>query len=118
MEGRYNIIIEAPRRKEKGTVIFIVKGNTLSGTISAMGLTSKFYNGKIDGDKFEFTGEVRFLFKLIPYAVRGHIVGNNLHAEAKSSFGSFRISGEKYWGVKREEGRVKSESEEWKVKSE
>lgn len=97
MEGRYNIIIEAPRRREKGTVVFIVKGSTLSGTISAMGLTSKFYNGKVQGDSFEFSGEIKFLFKRITYVVKGHISGNKIFAEAKSSFGNFKVSGEKYW---------------------
>lgn len=96
MEGRYNIVIEAPRRKEPGTVIFMVKGNILRGTVTAMGITSRFSDGKIDGDEFEFSGEVKLLMKKTPYVVRGRVDGDVLTAVAYSKFGTFDVRGTKY----------------------
>lgn len=96
MEGRYNIVINTPGRKERGTAVIIVQGGRISGSASVKGYTTQFKDGRINGDEFEFSGEVKVLLKRIPYIVRGKVQGESLKGVIFSKYGTFDITGYKY----------------------
>ncbi len=95
MEGKYNISMQTHMGLEKGTIEFIVNGNSLSGTLIAKGVTSNFSGGTVDGNEFEFSGEFKKLIKKISYTAKGKVECNNLTAIVRSKFGNFTVRGTK-----------------------
>ena len=95
MNSTFKVALSTPMGVQEGSLILMDEGGTLSGSIRAMGNESPFRDGKMDGNKFEFSGVLRAGFLKFRYTARGTIEGNVLKGTASTGAGTFRISGTK-----------------------
>lgn len=93
MDGKYNIVLGTPMGNEKGIIQFKTNGASLSGSVYAKGTTNQFYSGKVDGDNFQFSGEMRIMMMKIRYSAQGVVKGKNLTGIVKTMYGNFSVNG-------------------------
>lgn len=73
--------------------MFVINGSFLIGVFEGMGFKSKFINGKINGDDFEFLGEIKMLLIKIYYFVKGILNNNKLIVFVNINYGIFFVIG-------------------------
>lgn len=95
MKSNYHLTLRLPAGLQKGTLTLIEQNGTLRGTVSAVGLTSRFKNGKINGNSFEFTGHLYTALFRLRYKADGTFDGDAIHLTATTNFGVYQISGAK-----------------------
>ncbi|EKQ56789.1 MULTISPECIES: hypothetical protein [unclassified Clostridium] len=89
----YNITMSTPFGIQKGRITLVITGNSLSGVLEGMGAKSEFYNGKISGNNFEFSGQARSLIARIQYHVKGTLSNEVISASINTNHGTFSASG-------------------------
>ncbi|WP_101698553.1 hypothetical protein [Clostridium minihomine] len=95
MNGNYRISLRTPLGVQNGIITFVNKEGALSGSIRAMGNVSFFRNGKIDGNRFEFSGILNAGLLNLKYTAQGVVDGEKLQVTAVTSYGTFLIVGTK-----------------------
>lgn len=95
MNGTYNVTLITPFGPKEGTIVFTDRNGVLSGYIHAMGDTSDFKSGKINGNAFEFSGILNAGFFNIKYTAKGTIERNALKGTVNTNLGTFQMSGVK-----------------------
>lgn len=93
MSGTYNVTLLTPIGPQSGSITFIEQNGILSGSIRAMGGTSYFENGKVEGNTFEFSGVLNVAFLHFKYNVKGKTEGNALSGTATTDSGTFQMRG-------------------------
>lgn len=93
MNGSFNVTLRTPIGPQKGVITFIDEKGLLSGSIRVMGINSPFRNGKMNGNSFEFSGNLNTGFIMIKYNAKGTIIGNTIKAIATTNSGTFQING-------------------------
>ncbi|OOM10708.1 hypothetical protein [Clostridium saccharobutylicum] len=89
----YNITMKTPFGTQNGRITFVINGSSLTGVLEGMGSKSKFINGKINGDDFEFSGEIKTLLIKIHYFAKGTLNNNKLTASVNTNHGIFSVTG-------------------------
>lgn len=95
MDGTYRISLRTPLGVQNGMLSLIQEEDALRGSIRAMGNANQFKNGKVNGNKFVFSGNLSMGFLNLNYTARGSVDGNKLNAMATTNLGTFPISGNK-----------------------
>lgn len=95
MNGTYDATLQTPIGPQSGDITFIDRNGILSGSIRAMGGTSYFENGKVNGNAFEFSGVLSAGFLHFRYTVKGTAEGNSFTGTAITDSGAYPIRGEK-----------------------
>lgn len=95
MNGNYRVSLRTPIGVQNGMITFVNKEGSLSGSIRTMGNVSFFKNGKINGNRFEFSGSLNVGLLNLRYTAKGVVEGSNLQATAATSYGTFQIVGTK-----------------------
>lgn len=95
MDGIYMSRIKTPMGEVNGKLILKVQGNSLSGTIEALGMKSDFTGGKVVQNKCQFSGVIRTMMGNISYEANGELKGNVLKVMAKTNMGNFEFTGER-----------------------
>lgn len=98
ISGTYEISMQIPKELETGKVTLRQSGGRLSGVLKAGDVVSSFSNGRVDGNRFEFSGIIHKLFFKIPFTARGEITGDKLTAVADTRHGTFNITGTRIEG--------------------
>jgi hypothetical protein len=93
MSGTYKVTLSTPFGPRSGLLQLIDDNGSLHGSIRAMGFTSPFSGGTVNGGNFEFSGVLNAGFGRIPYKASGTVTGSALTATAATKFGNLRISG-------------------------
>jgi len=93
MNGTYSITMQTPMGLEKGTITFAQDGEALSGSLNILRGSNAFSGGHIEGNAFEFSGEIKKLITKIPYTAKGTIEGDHLTAVADTKYGKLSIEG-------------------------
>jgi len=93
MNGTYNITMQTPMGMEKGTITFTQDGDSLSGSLNILRGSNAFSGGKIEGNEFIFSGEIKKLITKIPYSAKGTLEGDHLTAVADTKYGKLAIEG-------------------------
>jgi hypothetical protein len=93
MNGTYNITMQTPVGMEKGTITFSQDGDVLSGSMNILRSSNVFSDGKVEGNTFEFSGEIKKLITKIPFTAKGMIDGDLLTAVADTKYGNLTIKG-------------------------
>lgn len=93
MNGTYNITMQTPMGMEKGTITFTQDGDTLSGSLNILRGNNPFSGGKVEGNEFVFSGEIKKLITKIPYTAKGTLEGDLLTAVADTKYGKLAIKG-------------------------
>lgn len=91
VEGKYIGSVKTPMGVKKGVITLKVNGNTLSGTIEALGKVNFFNNGIVNGNKFSFNGILQIMFGKFEYKADGVVEGDTLKAVVRTSNGAMEI---------------------------
>ena len=78
---------------QQGRITFIIKDEYLTGALEGMGSKSKFNNGKINGNRFEFSGQIRTLITNMQYTAKGTLNKDMLSASVSTKYGVFSVTG-------------------------
>lgn len=85
--------MKTPFGIQQGRITFIINGESLTGVLEGMGAKSKFINGKIKDNNFEFSGEIKTFLARIQYSARGTLNNNMLSATVNTNYGNFSVAG-------------------------
>ena len=85
--------MKTPFGIQQGRITFIIKDKSLTGVLEGMGVKSKFNNGKINGNSFEFSGQIRNLIASIQYTAKGTLNNDMLSAAVNTKYGVFSVTG-------------------------
>lgn len=89
----YSVTMQTPFGTKQGRITFIINGEHLTGVLEGMGSESKFVDGKIYENNFEFSGEIKTLLVRIQYTAKGILSDNLLSASVSTNYGIFSVSG-------------------------
>lgn len=95
IDGKYNVVMQTPMGTMKGEVVLKTSGNSLSGFIKGMGVSSSFNNGTINNNEIKASGIIKTLFLSLNYTVTGRVDGKTLDLIANTNKGTFKIKGNK-----------------------
>jgi hypothetical protein len=93
INGTYKIAAASPMGKLEGIMVLRADGETLSGTLTAMGNTAKFLNGRADGDAFEFGIEAKTPMGPMKITVKGTVGEDKVSGSFITSFGQMPFEG-------------------------
>lgn len=93
MEGTYYAKVNTPRGIVDGKMILKQEGSKLSGTVQAMGMSTTFNNGYVNGNTCKFSGTIQTIIFNIRYEAIGVLEGNKLTLEIDTNKGKFKIEG-------------------------
>jgi hypothetical protein len=82
IDGTWDVSIKTPLMPLKGTFVLKTEGDALSGTSTTSFGTSSITNGKVDGNKFEFTVDSPTPFGPATLEVKCTVDGDKLTGEA------------------------------------
>jgi hypothetical protein len=85
--------MKTPFGIQQGRITFIINGESLTGVLEGMGAKSKFINGKINGNNFEFSGEIKTFLARIQYSAKGTLNDSMLIASVNTNHGTFSVTG-------------------------
>lgn len=91
--GNYAVSLKTPMGNESGTVTLNESDGKLTGALKALGSRNPITHGKVNGNRFEFSGSIRKMFMRIDYKASGVIEGDKLTATADTKYGQFAING-------------------------
>lgn len=95
MEGTYYAKVNTPKGIIDGKMILKQEGNKLSGTVQAMGLSTTFNNGYVNGNTCKFSGTIQAMIFNIRYEAIGTLVGDELTLDIATNKGEFKIVGKR-----------------------
>lgn len=95
MEEMYYGSIETPMGKMQGKVMFKTKGNDLEGYLEFKGIKNYFSKGKIENNRYTFSGNISYFLGKIRYEAIAKIENGKLEAVAITNLGKFSIQGKK-----------------------
>lgn len=85
--------MKTPFGIEQGKITFIINNESLRGILEGMGSKNEFYNGKIKGNNFEFSGQIRKFIVNIQYSAKGTLNNDMLSASVNTNYGVFSVTG-------------------------
>lgn len=95
MDGVYQISLNTPMGKMSGKATLKTNGNSIEAIVEFMGSKNVLSNGKIQGNKCYFSGDIKNNVLNIKYELMGELVNNMLNIYAKTNMGEFKIQGKK-----------------------
>ncbi len=94
-QGKWNITIKTPMGDKMGVLDLVVDGATLSGSLSDADHFAVISNGKIEGNKLEWSAKVtkpmRMSFKFTATVDADRIQGSAKHLFGSASFHGSRV---------------------------
>lgn len=93
MEGTYCAKVNTPRGIIDGKMILKQEGSKLSGTVQAMGMSTTFNNGYVNGNTCKFSGTIQTIIFNVRYEAIGILEGDKLTLEINTNKGNFKIEG-------------------------
>ena len=94
MNGIYEIKLNTPMGKMNGKVYLKEKGNSIIGcNIEIMGMKNNLEDGKVQGNRCYFTGNLKNNMMNLKYDIAAELIGNVLNIYAKTNMGEFKLQG-------------------------
>lgn len=93
MDGVYETTIKTPMGNI-GAKIALKKNdnaNKIDGMVEIMGSKNMLSNGRVEGNKCYFSGELKNNMLKINYNIMGELQGNTLNIYAKTNMGEFKL---------------------------
>lgn len=95
VDGTYRLTLQTPIGTIPAKLMLVSQGESLSGSLEAMGHRQQFSGGKVQGDSCAFSTAVATQFGRISLQVQAKVQGSRLQATAHTSVGVIRAVGEK-----------------------
>lgn len=92
----YKVFIETPLGVKPGeTTLNIDENGSVSGSLTMMGHTNTFENGKVTEEgRMEFGGMMWTPFGKMPYTLEGTLINGKINSVSHSKLGTFKIYSE------------------------
>ena len=95
MDGVYEASINSPMGKINIRLALKQDGRIINGMIEIMGSKSALSQGRVEGNRCYFIGEIRSNTMSLKYNLIGELIGNVLNIDAKTSMGQFKLQAKK-----------------------
>lgn len=95
MDGVYETGINTPMGNINAKIALKQTGNIINGMVEIMGSKNALSQGKVNGNKCFFQGEMKNNMLTIKYDITGELIGNNLNIYAKTNMGEFKLQAKK-----------------------
>ncbi len=95
IDGTYNVMLKTTMGVKKGELIFSGEDSVLTGKLVVMGNDNLFETISLDGNNFNFTGEIKTAMGKVPYECTGSVEGDNIEGVAKTKKGNMSLSGKR-----------------------
>lgn len=95
MDGVYETSINTPMGNINARIALKQTGNLINGIVEIMGSKNPLTQGKVNGNKCYFSGDLKNNMLTIKYDITGELVGNILNIYAKTNMGEFKFQAKK-----------------------
>lgn len=95
MDGVYETSINTPMGNINARIALKQAGNVINGMVEIMGSKNPLAQGKVNGNKCYFSGEMKNNMLSLKYDITGELVGNVLNIYAKTNMGEFKLQAKK-----------------------
>lgn len=93
ISGTYITVANSPIGKQEGIMVLEADGDTLKGSITAMGASVDFQNGHVSGDAFEFDIEAKTPMGMVRITVNGKVTGDKISGSFITTYGEMPFEG-------------------------
>jgi hypothetical protein len=95
--GKFAIVVDSPIGQKEGFLDYVVDGDVLTGSASALGETTEIFDGKVDGNTFSHMIKMKIKTKApmnkIKMQVSGTVDGDTVSGEFKMALASMPFTG-------------------------
>lgn len=95
MDGVYETSINSPMGKINIRIALQQTGNVINGMIEMMGAKNALSQGRVNGNKCYFMGEMKNNTMSLRYNIVGELIENVLNIYAKTNMGEFKLQANK-----------------------
>ena len=95
MDGVYETSINSPMGNIGMKIALKQEGNIINGMIEIMGNKNPLSNGRVNGNRCNFIGEMKNNSMVIKYNIIGELVDDILKIYAKTNMGEFKLEAKK-----------------------
>ena len=95
MDGVYETSMNTPMGNIGVKIALEQNGNIINGMIEIMGSKNALNQGRVNGNKCYFNGEIRNNMMAIKYNIVGELIDNVLNIYAKTNMGEFNLKANK-----------------------
>ena len=95
MDGVYETNISTPMGNINARIALKQTGNVVNGMVEIMGSKNPLTDGKVNGNKCYFSGEMKNNMLNLKYEITGELIGRTLNIYAKTNMGEFRLQANK-----------------------
>lgn len=95
MDGVYETNINTPIGNINAKIALKQTGNIINGMVEMMGSKNPLSQGKVNGNKCYFSGEIKNNMLKLTYNITGELVENVLNIYAKTNMGEFKLQAKK-----------------------
>ena len=95
MDGVYETSINTPMGNINARIALKQMGNLINGMVEVMGSKNPLSEGKVNGNKCYFSGEIKNNMLSLKYDITGELIGNTLNIYAKTNMGEFKLQAKK-----------------------
>ena len=95
MDGVYETNINTPIGNINVKIALKQTGNVINGMVEMMGSKNPLSQGKVNGNKCYFSGEIKNNMLKLTYNITGELVENVLNIYAKTNMGEFKLHAKK-----------------------
>lgn len=90
---RYDLEMKAPLGIRKGNLELMVWGDFLNGYLTMFTRTIPIKDGKRNGNKVSFHGDMKTLMKILPYQAEGTILASRIELTIETEQGAYPVTG-------------------------
>lgn len=95
MDGVYETSINTPMGNINARIALKQTGNVVNGMVEIMGSKNPLTDGKVNGNKCYFSGEMKNNMLNLKYEITGELIERTLNIYAKTNMGEFKLQANK-----------------------
>lgn len=95
MDGVYETNINSPMGNINIRIALQQNGSIINGMVEIMGTKNALSQGRVNGNRCYFVGEIRNNTMGLRYNITGELVDNILNIYAKTNMGEFKLQANK-----------------------
>jgi len=90
---KYDLEMSTPLGKRRGNLELIVWKDFMNGTLTMFTRTFPIREGKLDGSKVAFSGEMKTLMNMLPYKAQGSASSSGITLTIETNQGRYSVTG-------------------------
>ena len=93
IDGTFEITAETPMGVKSGTAVLHAEGETLTGSMSALGMELAVENGRVQGDSFSFGGKLATFVGPVVFTCGGVVKADQIEGIVHAAGRDFAFKG-------------------------